>query len=337
MGSRVMLGLLGSAIGFAATAWARRRDDARVALEREDGHFHRAYDAVRQDAAHHTPALVLYSGTLIFSDGAERREYPASAPASHLLKAAAHAPLGVYSLLLPLIQNAEPAELSLWVKTRLMDSRSNLERAELGLGQHGVQEGLSDAARADSVRVLGMTREFVDQTLARAHIDSASLAAFAHAIGPRLLQLTEYATELELAALHAATEAALHDMTSAQRASFEVVVAGVHQARDRSLPLQYFQKRLGEAPGEERRVTFAESVSGPSEARDLVGTRRLDRDIASAFFGNPARLQRDVLGDAAQHLLKRHAFERIHAPTSEADSAATQQRTCLSRRWSCDI
>jgi hypothetical protein len=40
----------------------------------------------------------------------------------------------------------------------------------------------------------------------------------------------------------------------------------------------------------------------------LVGTRRLDRAIASAFFGDPKRLQRDVLGDAAKSALERIAL-----------------------------
>ena len=329
MSAKLWLGLAGTAIGFVVTArWAQKRNE-RSALAREDARFHRTYDALRQDAAHHTPTLVLFGGQFIFSDSGQRAEYPASAPASQLLKAAAHAPLGVYTLLLPLLQeDGSRVELPASVKVRLTRTRATLERAERELAVHGERDGLSAEACKDSADVLRATREFVEQALSLQHLEAERLAALARTLGPRLLQLTEYATELELAALHAATEAALKDMTPEQRASFEVVVAGVHQARDRSLPLQYFQKRFGEAAGEERRVAFAESVSGPTEARELVGTRRLDREIAAAFFGNPERLQRDVLGDAAEHLLERQTFERILAAASEADSQATHQRTC---------
>ena len=73
-----------------------------------------------------------------------------------------------------------------------------------------------------------------------------------------------------------------------------------HQARARSLGMQYFQKRLGEPPGAEERVSYAEGVADAEEALALVGTRRADRAIASAFFGDPHRLQRDVLGDAVR-------------------------------------
>lgn len=337
MSTKLWVGLAGSAIGFfVAARWAQKRN-ARGALAREDERFHRTYDALRQDAAHRAPTLVLFGGQFIFSDSGQRDEYPASAPASRLLKASAHAPLGVYTLLLPLLQDRASAELPASITARLTRSRSTLERAEQELAAHGEREGLSAQACRDSLEVLRLTRELVELTLARQRVETSRLAELASTLGPQLLQLTEHATELELAALHAATEAALQNMTLAQRANFEVVVAGAHQARDRSLPLQYFRKRFGEGPGEERRVAFAESVSGPAEARELVGTRRLDRKIAAAFFGNPERLQRDVLGDAAEHLLERHSFTRILAFDSEADSQATQQRTCLTDAVSIDV
>ncbi|HTU63211.1 MAG TPA: hypothetical protein VMF89_32345 [Polyangiales bacterium] len=340
MSSKLWLGLAGTAIGFVMTArWARglQKSNERGALAREDARFHRTYDALRQEAAHSAPTLVLFGGQFIFSDRAQRAEYPASAPASQLLKAAAHAPLGVYTLLLPLLQDSARAEIPESLRVRLMRTQATLERAERELAEFGERDGLSAEACKDSSDVLGTTREFVERTLSRGRVEKERLAELARTLGPRLLRLTEHATELELTALHAATEAALQAMTPDQRAKFEVVVAGAHQARDRSLPLQYFQKRFGEAPGEERRVAFAESVSGPTEALELVGTRRLDREIAAAFFGNPERLQRDVLGDAAQHQLKRHTFTRILASASEADSQATQQRTCLTDASSFDM
>jgi len=283
MSPRLWLGLAGSAVGFvAATRWLYKRNE-RGALAREDARFHRAYDALRQDAAHRTPTLVLFGGQFIFSDSGQRVEYPASAPASQLLKASAHAPLGVYTLLLPLVQHNARAELPPQLKIKLIDSQTTLARAERELVKQGAREGLRAEACADSQEVLRATRELTEHVIAHGHVEAERLAAFARTLGPRLLQLTEYATELELLALHEATEAALQDMTPAQRASFEVVVAGAHQARDRSLPLQYFQKRFGEAPGEERRVAYAESVSGPSEARELVGTRLRSRDRSCVF------------------------------------------------------
>ena len=43
----------------------------------------------------------------------------------------------------------------------------------------------------------------------------------------------------------------------------------------------------------------------------MVATKRVDRDIAQAFFDDPKRLQRDVLGDAATACLDRMNLEEI--------------------------
>jgi hypothetical protein len=252
--------------------------------------------------------LVFFEGQFFFSDGDQRAQYRASAPGSALLKAAAHAPIGVFT---GLLQQADDQPLTPDTRERLSSSERALTEAQSFLLRSGAKNGLNEAARADAAGVLQATHELVREILARERIEAGQIERFARQLGPQLLKLTEHATELELHALHEATEAALQAMSGAQRACFEVVIAGAHQARDRSLPLQYFQNRFGEAAGEERRIAYAEAASSPDEARALVGTRRLDRKIASAFFGNPERLQRDVLGDAAASLLKKGAFSRL--------------------------
>lgn len=281
---------------------------ARDPLQQEDERFHSSYGRAREHAAEHMPVLVFFEGQFFFSDGDQRAQYRASAPGSALLKAAAHAPVGVFTALL---RDAGQQTLDPATRKRIAQSQRALAEAQSQLEQTGAQNGLNETACADATRVLQLTHTFVSELLAQERVDAAHMERFARQLGPELLRLTEHATELELDALHAATEAALEDMNEAQRASFEVVIAGAHQARDRSLPMQYFQQRFAEAPGEERRIAYAESVSSPDAARELVGTRRLDREIASAFFGNPERLQRDVLGDAAASLLKNSDFPKL--------------------------
>jgi hypothetical protein len=152
---------------------------------------------------------------------------------------------------------------------------------------------------------------FLDRTLAEACVSHAALELLARETGPMLLRLTEHATRARLAALHRAVEAELALMSGQERRALQVVIAGDHQARVRSLAVQYFQRRFDELPGADRRVTYAEGLDEPALALGLVGKRILDRDIAVAFFGDPARLQRDVLGDAAALLLDQARLERI--------------------------
>lgn len=75
--------------------------------------------------------------------------------------------------------------------------------------------------------------------------------------------------------------------------------------------MQYFQRRFGESEGDDDRVTYGENVSDEAEAIALVGTRRLDFELARAFFGDERRLQRDVLGDAAKRCLDRLQLTRV--------------------------
>jgi hypothetical protein len=207
-----------------------------------------------------------------------------------------HAPIALYAALHPLAEGPLPAP-----------ARQRL--ATLAARAQAAQRTLTDAPGCDRpqaarlIAIVAAVRDFVAARLADGRHDAAALATFAAALGPPLLAASHDATRLQLAALDAAAQALVATLDAAARDRLQVVVAGVHQARVRSLAMQYFQRFLDEPAGAERRVTYAEGVADEEEAVALVSTRRLDRDIARAFFGDPARLQRDILGDAAAELL----------------------------------
>ena len=66
--------------------------------------------------------------------------------------------------------------------------------------------------------------------------------------------------------------------------------------------MQYFARLLGES-GEGRRALHAEGPGAEQRALDLPGTRLVDTGLGAAFFGDPARLHRGLLGDAAKEAL----------------------------------
>ncbi|HEY0465736.1 MAG TPA: hypothetical protein VGC79_16095, partial [Polyangiaceae bacterium] len=133
-------------------------------------------------------------------------------------------------------------------------------------------------------------------------------AEFASDAGPRILRITELATCEQIAGLHEAVETILSTLSARDQAELQVVVVGDHQARARSLGMQYFKRRFREQPGVDVRITYGENISDEEEAISLVATRRLDKRIAQAFFGDEHRLQRDVLGDAAKRCLDEMSF-----------------------------
>jgi hypothetical protein len=76
-------------------------------------------------------------------------------------------------------------------------------------------------------------------------------------------------------------------------------------AREQEASMQYFQRLLHQS-GEGDRVIFAEGLWDESKALDLLATHLTDTAASRAFFGDPARLHRDLLSDGAKAWIKTH-------------------------------
>jgi hypothetical protein len=138
-------------------------------------------------------------------------------------------------------------------------------------------------------------------------LDAWSAAATAFD-GP-LTRCIRRASELELADLDRATRQFLdHCGDDCERLRF-VVCAG-HQPRYRQLTRQYFAKLVGEPHDstgpEEVRVVYAENRT-EDEAIELLAAMQVDRQLAARIWGESSRMQKDVLGEAAEDAL--HDFE----------------------------
>ncbi len=264
---------------------------ALATLDQLDDEFHEAYARARNQVAEEDPVFVVLANDLVFFHHGERRAWSFSPRAYHVLKEVAHVPLALFSSLGR--GESEPAEHALGRSAALLEW---IEAAQRKLAS----VELADDARRDSLEVL----ERSARALRSSPLSQASLLELAKHTGPALKRLIERATELQLDALHEHVESALHSLSRDQVERLQVVVTGNHQARVRSMPMQYFRKRLREPEGEERRVTYAEAVASEQEALALLGTKVLDRAIADAFFGDPTRMQRDLLGDAAHAILQ---------------------------------
>ncbi len=82
-----------------------------------------------------------------------------------------------------------------------------------------------------------------------------------------------------------------------------VVVIGSQMPRRDNAAVQYFSRLLGEG-GEGRRLVYAEALYDEGRALNLLGTHQLDREVGAAFFGDPGRMERDLLGAAAAEYLR---------------------------------
>jgi hypothetical protein len=259
--------------------------------------FHGAYDTARAVAEEAVPVLIFIDDVLVVYRRGERSELPVTPRLYHAIKSASHAPIALYSALYLL-------------GDRPLDPES--VRRLGALREHtlaSLRKLPSDVPHAEALAelrpLLESTLALIERTLAEGRTSRAAVDALARDSGPGLLRLIDQATGVQLDALHARVEEALAPMTATERSTLQVVVAGPHQARERSVAMQYFRKRLREPAHTEERVAYAENAADEKAALALVGTRRFDRALAAAFFGDERRLQRDLLGDAAAARLAR--------------------------------
>lgn len=255
------------------------RTSTEAELQEANDAFHETYDASRKEQQHDVPVFVVLEDELVVFRRGRRRSLHVTPPAFHLLKAAAHVPIALFAA----SHRGDEASVD--------RVRAHAAKALLEL-EH------------DETTELEVRRAIGDVLALASRWSGATSEALAKAARAPLARLTELATGLQLRALHATVEGVLVDFDDEERASLQVVVTGNHQARVRSLGMQYFRKRLEGSANADARLTYGEGIEDADAALELVATRRLDAVIAEAFFDDPTRLQRDVLGDAVRDVLE---------------------------------
>lgn len=295
---------LGALTGAAAAALIARRvlrsappgpTPVGRAFDQVNAGFHEHYGEAKQMRAEDEPVFLVMGDELVLVRRGERHAATFTPRLFHVIKSVVHGPIALYALL---HRHGEDA-IDAAAHSRLASLRDRTASA-----LEALDDETDDPTAVGHLRtVLVDSLAFLDRVLASGRATAADIDAFAGALGPALLRCTDDATRLQLDALHEHVTRALGRLDEREKETFHVVVTGDHQARARSLAMQYFQKLLGEEASDERRVAYAEGVADEDEALALVGTRRLDRTIARAFFGDERRLQRDVLGDAAHDRL----------------------------------
>jgi hypothetical protein len=159
--------------------------------------------------------------------------------------------------------------------------------------------------REDAVGILAASLEFLDGALAEGSVPAQRLQAFSIALKGPLEALAKRAAAMQLEALARVVPTWRAGLAPGEWEVLRVVVIGSHMARDGEIAWQYFARLLGEAR-EGGRLVFAEEKWDPRDALALLATHRVDRDLGEAFFGDPERMHRDLLADAAGVWLEAH-------------------------------
>jgi hypothetical protein len=242
--------------------------------------------------------LILEEGdNLILVHHGERASVLVKPVEYHELKAVAHIPLALFVML------SFPPEgsLSAGCRESLRGYRELMEQARATLpARHFTPEQL-----ARQQEIFSASFEFLDDVLASGQVKPQKLASFTRQIGPLLLANVADATALEMRELYATAAAWQKQLTPAEWNALHMVMIGPHMPRDQECSIQFFE-RLFREPEEGQRIIYAEALWNEKDALDLLATHVVDEAAGAAFFGDPMRMHRDLLADAAKTYLDSH-------------------------------
>jgi len=269
--------------------------------------FHDDYDEqIREITSTFTepggPTVLLFTmNKLILFHNGIREEQEFIPSLYHQLKAIEHHPLALYVTLEP----HKGKELTVSLKNFLEDRSALLQNTLLSLNKQDWSPNVVDNQKL----MLEDSIEYIDKVLGEGRINSERLNSYVQQVTPKIIRGVNEAAAAELENINEKIKSLL---AKDKWKDPYVVISSVHQARKGELVTQYFEHMFNEfqgvGAGREDRIVYAES-SDEKEALRLLATHILDRKIASAFFRDPRRLQRDALMDAANFWLWEHAMD----------------------------
>ncbi len=274
--------------------------------------FHDDYDEqIRKITSTFTepegPTVLLFTmNKLIHFHKGTRKEQEFIPSLYHQLKAIEHHPLALYVTLQPY----EGQELTDSLRDFLEDRSDLLQNTSISLNKQDWSPNVVDNQKL----LLKDSIEYIDKVLGEGRINSERLNSYVQQVTPKIIRGMNEAAAAELENLNEKIKSLLPEDEEDEDTWKDpyVVISSVHQARNGELVTQYFEHMFNEfqgvGAGREDRIVSAES-SDEKEALRLLATHILDRKIASAFFRDPRRLQRDALMDAANFWLWEHAMD----------------------------
>ncbi len=264
--------------------------------------FRAWYAAEKSRRLEHPGPMVMVKGdALVFLRQGERKEFQLIPNGYHRLKAVSHIPLAIEVKLGPLAGQPLGAK-------DVEALRGYMETLHAAMNEVG-QGSLAPASLARSRRIAAASWLLLESTVEKGTVDEKALRAYLRFMSPLVLAEARDAATLQLNALDGAMQAWRRDLKPEEWRGFHAIVMGAHMAREQEISMQYFLALTGEKR-EGRRVIFLEGQWDEAKALDLLATHLVDGDVGRDFFGDPLRMHRDLLSDAAKGWLKAHPVVR---------------------------
>jgi hypothetical protein len=222
-------------------------------------------------------------------------------PVYHDYKAISHIPLALYMKLARHVGRPFDKAMLEWLTMYLKQIQAAAASLE---GRPG---WTAETLRLHK-QIAMASEKFIEKIGGAEEVSDQGLTDYTRAMRPLVLASADAAAKVQLEGLHALVTKWRGEL-GARWTHVDVVVLGPKQPRQGNLQYAYFKRAMG--PGAEgRRLWYAEGIFDKDGGLNLLGTILIDRGASIAFFADPVRLERDLLGDAAQRHINRIFLRR---------------------------
>ena len=139
---------------------------------------------------------------------------------------------------------------------------------------------------------------YADKALQEPKHDPAALRDYARAVAPATLANAADAAKARLDEMHRAVTELRTQLAPGEWEKAYALILAPKTPRAGNLEYEYFVNAMGPGSGE-KKVIYAESIFDSEVALGLLRTLLIDRSVGEAFYGDPYRMERDLLADGA--------------------------------------
>ena len=266
------------------------------ALDRLNAAFRDTYRSAKARQVARTVIVLNGDQALLLRGNATAAEAEVRPYLYHRLKSVDHVALALYLELLAM----DEGSLTGPARERWAGLRALAAQARAGLGAPFAPGPVLERQQL----ILDRSLAVMDGLLKAGRGSRAQAAAFAAELSAPLMANVADGAALQLEALHRVVTQWRKAMPASEWDALKVVLIGAHMPREGEVNFQYFSRLLGQ-PKEGDRIIYAEGLWDVKDALDLLATHGVDRGLGEAFFGDPERMHRDLLADAAKAWLAR--------------------------------
>ena len=246
------------------------------------------------------PIIIVRGDNMILIDGDRRIEGKTIDSAYHNLKAVAHAPIALYSLI---VRNKEGSisketisELQKFIKilkntSVAFDSSFNSKKVE-----------------REQKKILSSCISFASNALTHDKLNHSDLIQFVRGLSKPIQKNLELAAKYRIENYRNQIFQWRDELDEKEWSKLVFLVPGSPMARENNLAVQFCAKFLGEK-GEGRRIVYAESMFDETAALLKLATHLFDTQIGKDVFADPWRMHQDALGPASARYLDTISLE----------------------------